>query len=153
MANELILYGYIEGTPHWGDKAMFRVLQRRNRNRIKTLPTRFSDVDGRENAPVITRSFFAVPKIDETFLSQIIHFGGSYRCFSDDYWASWLTTFEQILRGMYWFGVVLHVTGELPSATYEWFPTKSATAAMFDSEQPVTEWEFRGGSRKSLWEN
>jgi hypothetical protein len=119
MANELILYGYIEGAAHYGDKANLRLLQRRNRKRLKALPARYTKVEGWEETPVITRSFFAVPEGDETFLSQIIHFGGSYRCFSDAYWAEWLAAFEQILRSMYWFGAVLHIDGEVPSAIYK----------------------------------
>ena len=115
MSFQRIIYGYMD-SPFCHGKEDFYLFHRRNSRHLESLPVQYKDAEDWQTKPVITRGFFAISNQDETHLSQIIHFGGSYKCYIGDTWekdwSEWLLTFEQILRGMYWYSVTLHVISE-----------------------------------------
>ncbi len=152
MSFELIIYGCIQGAFRYG-KEESRLFQRKNCQRLEALPVQREDAEGWETKPVITRGFFAVSPQDETYLSQIIHFGGSYKCYTtttwQQDWADWQAAFESILQEMYWTSVTLHVESwEEPDRVCEWVATSSAIERMIDEGKPITEWEFQSTTQQ-----
>jgi hypothetical protein len=152
MSFELAIYGCIQGAFRYGEEDS-RLFQRRNCQRLEALPVQREDAEDWETKPIITRDFCTASPQDETYLSQIIHFGGSYKCYTtttwEKDWADWQLAFENILREMYWTSVTLHVESlEEPDCVCEWVATSNAIDRMIDEEKPIMAWEFHSTVRQ-----
>jgi hypothetical protein len=138
MSEESILYGRINGAPgtleNWYD------LYKINKDIIENLPDN-------ENWPPIVKGLFSVPETipSPTFhRAQIIHFGASFKNFNDKDLRDWLSKFEDLLKKMYWWDVILHFDIELYGKyKYIWTATDDAIKKMRTlNPKPVTDWEY-----------
>jgi hypothetical protein len=139
MSHEAILYGHIIGATGRSGTAGYFDLHARNRAVVNRLPPR-------DDWPWLVRGMFAVPagRPQGTFRSQVIHFGASIK---DDpldrgIWDDWLDKFESLLRRLYWWSAVVHLSTDFePDRVFEWLPTDAALTGMCaDPPQPVGEW-------------
>lgn len=139
MSHEAILYGHIVGATVRSETVGYFDLQGRNRAVINRLPRT-------DDWPWLVRGMFALPagRPQGTFRSQVIHFGASIK---DDplnrgIWDDWLDKFESLLRRLYWWSAVVHISTDFePDRVFEWLPTDAAMAGMrADPPQPVGEW-------------
>jgi hypothetical protein len=139
VSHEAILYGHVVGATGRPGTAGYFDLHARNRAALNLLP-RIDDW------PWLVRGMFALPagRPQGTFRSQVIHFGASIK---DDplnrgLWDEWLGKFESLLRRLYWWSAVVHISTDFElDRAFEWLPTDAAMAGMrADPPQPVGEW-------------
>jgi hypothetical protein len=135
---EAILYGRIIGASGAVGEN-YRVLQDRNRAVINRLPRE-------DDWPWLVRGMFALPGgcPEGTYRRQVIHFGASIKDDPQDVgvWDMWLGKFEALLRQLYWWSAIVHLSREFETdRTFEWTPTsESMDALRADPPRPVGEW-------------
>jgi len=138
VGHEAIVYGRIIGAS--GEPGPnYRALQERNRAVIHRLPRE-------DEWPWLVRGMFAVsprPPVG-TYRRQVIHFGASLKDDPDDrgVWDVWVGKLEAVLRELYWWSAVAHLTTEFePERVFEWRPTDAAMGGLYgDPPLPVKEW-------------
>ena len=144
MSHHSIVYGRIIG-PGWKTED-YNKLHRLNQEVIETL----SDND--KQYPWINQSMFNIPNEQGTFRDQVIAIGASYKNLEDD-WQFWLMKFENILKALFWYDVVLHVEFEvLGSFQYEWIINNDFINShwLVSHPKPITDWEFSGTGPRSF---
>ncbi|MBU2707080.1 hypothetical protein KCM76_13880 [Zooshikella marina] len=120
MDRESIVYGCIKDLPSGSEN---EILKRRYHNLrvINSLPKH-------DEWPFLSRDLFAVSGVEPsygTYLTQVIHFGASYRDVEGD-WGQWLQKFEAVLKKMYWVAATVHLETELTGFhTFSWFTNNS----------------------------
>ncbi len=138
MGHEAIVYGRIVGAS-WRVGERFRWPHELNRAALAAVP---EDDDW----PWVVRGIFALPAPypEGVYRRQVIHFGLSIKDKPSDrgIWDVWLRKFEAVLRRLYWWSVVAHLTTDCePQRTFEWVPTEAALGRLSDDPPlPVTEW-------------
>ena len=142
MAYETILYGMIDA----GEIEAAVGLNVHHQRNIDVL----NGLADEDTNPALIRSMFATPGQAACFRSQIIHFGGSFEML-ERHFHLWLEKFENLLRQLYWYSVVLHLDSELLEGNYEyqWLVTERCLDERLLSPDPlpVDEWEFEGPPR------
>ena len=138
MSHEAILYGRIIGATRRPGADYF-ALHERNRATLNRLPRK-------DDWPWLVRGMFALPAghPQGTFRRQVIHFGASIKddpCHRD-IWDEWLGKFESLLRQLYWWSTVVHLSTEFePDRVFEWRPTEAAMVGLYaEPPQPIGEW-------------
>lgn len=131
---ESIVYGRIKDLTTLPNDAERR---RTNRLAMLTLPQA-------EDWACLSRDMFSIPatrKNDESYQSEVIHFGASYAGIEYE-WKNWMKNFEELLKLMYWVSATVHL--ETPyhgTHTFQWH----ANAIAHDPSKPwqnvITEWE------------
>jgi hypothetical protein len=143
MAYETLLYGMIDAGEIDSEVGL-NVHHQRNLDAIAQLPES-------DDQPALIRSMFSVPGPNATFQSQVIHFGGSFEMLERNFHL-WLEKFEEQLKKMYWYSVVLHLDSELLEGDYEyqWCVSEECLEErlFLPDPLPVNEWEFDGPPRK-----
>jgi hypothetical protein len=99
--------------------------------------------------PFLTCQMFKVPferPHDGTYRNQVIHIGASMKWLELD-WPQWVAKFEALLRRMYWFSAVVHLSPEWGGRfDYRWEAERSDVDGFLASPpRPVTHWRFTGG--------
>jgi hypothetical protein len=139
MSHEAILYGRIIGATGRQGTAGYFDMHERNRAALNRLPRK-------DDWPWLVRGMFALPagRPQGTFRRQVIHFGASIK---DDpcnraFWDEWLGKFEVLLRQLYWWSAVVHLSTDFePDRVFEWRPTEAAMAKLYaERPQPTGEW-------------
>ncbi len=140
MSHEAILYGRIIGATGRPGTAGYFDLHERNRAVVNRLPLQ-------DDWPWLVRGMFALPagRPQGTFRRQVIHFGASIK---DDpldrgIWDEWLAKFESLLRRLYWWSAVVHLSTEFvePDRVFEWRPTEAAMDGLHaEQPRPIGEW-------------
>jgi hypothetical protein len=92
---------------------------------------------------LLTKHMFTVPMPQEDGFHghQMIHFAASYNHLGF-YWQTWLNSFENVLRTLYWSEANVHIKiYGLDEHNLYW---KADMSPMFeDSPQPIKEWEIK----------
>lgn len=139
MSHEVIIYGRIIGATRRAGADYF-LLHERNRAVVNRLPRE-------DRHPWLVRGMFALPggRPQGTFRRQVIHLGASIKDHPEDpdLWDEWLIKFESLLRRLYWWSAVVHLTTEFTpkERMYEWRPTQAAMGGLYaEQPQPVGEW-------------
>lgn len=105
MDQESIVYGCIKYFPA-GNEQLYKHHYQHNCNVLKALP-------GSEGWPLISKDMFTLPDVvsmyDET---QVIALGASYRGIEYE-WEQWISSFEALLKKMYWVDATVHLETEL----------------------------------------
>src|SRR4029079_604571 len=116
--------------------ADYFALHERNRAALNRLPRE-------DDSPSLVRGMFALPagRPQGTFRRQVIHFGASIK---DDpgnrgIWDEWLGKFESLLKQLYWWSAVVHLSTDFePDRIFQWRPTEAAMAGLYaDPPLPI----------------
>ncbi len=165
MGMESIIYGIIKG-PHWPHKIQhvdvpdaglnpqqgrYREIDRKLREKVLTNLEVIAVLPEKDEWPFLSRTLFSVKEnhtIQNTYRSQIITFGGSFKGIESD-WEAWLAKFEDLLRKMYWETVYLHLLSEqLGFSHFEYSWQCEDGAYLPNATKPVEKWTFSGGPRR-----
>ena len=104
--NESIVYGLIQDVAPAEEDRRERLMH--NRDVIARLPDHLG-------SPIIARDMFSLPAAESlgfSYMSQVIHFGASYRALEYE-WDAWMNAFETVLRQLYWVNATVHLRTEL----------------------------------------
>jgi hypothetical protein len=147
MGHEAIVYGCVVGAS-WRVGERFRWTHDLNRQALAAVPEA-------DDWPWVVRGMFAppAPYPRGTYRRQVIHFGLSVKDDPDNrgVWGVWLGKFERVLRGLYWWSAVAHLSTDFePPRVFEWAPTEAAMGRLYDDPpRPVTEWS----RSERVWES
>ena len=147
MGSQTVVYGFIEGRQNYLDhinperSALYADW---NKSVILALPST-------DEPPYLVKEMFAISEYNQVSLQygfQIIHFGASYKNLEDE-WPLWLAKFEQLLRQLHWGQAVVRIESDsVGSHEYRWrAQAADRNSSATGLRTPVTEWEFKGGSR------
>lgn len=116
MNQESVVYGCIKDMPIAIDAGEADHHRERNKQVLASLPSV-------EDWPLINREMFSMSD-QITDLAEVrtdvMHFGTSYKGVEYE-WQQWITTFESILKNMYWVSATVHLETELNGQhTFTW---------------------------------
>src|SRR5690349_18278400 len=94
----------------------FRLLQKANLRVLRTLPVR-------DEWPPLTRDMFWSTPLgsSETFIHQVIHFGGSINGLEWGNVPVWIEKVESLLRRLYWIEATAHVWTDFIDGAYQFW--------------------------------
>jgi hypothetical protein len=140
MNDESVVYGYIKNSSAITPEEKF-VSHSANRTALRHLPTL-------DAGSFLSREIFSTPPIihhDDSLQSSVIHFGNTYKGIEYE-WGLWVSKFEELLQGMYWDLVVVHLETEISGVhTFTW---DSGGDMHVPSESPLNircEWQHELG--------
>jgi hypothetical protein len=139
MSHEAILYGRIIGATGRPGTSGYFALQDRNRATLNRLPRK-------DDWPWLVRGMVSLPagRPQGTFRRQVIHFGASMKGDPSNraLWTEWIGKFEVVLRQLYWWSAVVHLSTDFePDRMFDWRPTEAARMGLpTEPPRPVAEW-------------
>ncbi len=116
MERESIVYGCIKNL-NFDSKGEQRQIRRNtNRDVLLALPS-----SGDWN--LLTQEMFSIPADLSScngYLTDVMHFGASYKAIEYE-WEHWISSFEAMLKKMYWGSAIVHLETELSgNHTFTW---------------------------------
>lgn len=144
MSHSCIIYGFIKSPGILNDEVSLRTYKL-NKKIIKSI-----DKFNNEYYYIDNKMFSFLPfkkKIDDKipqYNYNIIHFGASYKDLFYE-WSEWILSFENIIKRLYWYEVILHYQGMPESFTCSWEISDSYLEKLdYELNEPTVEWYFNG---------
>lgn len=132
MSHESIVYGFIGGSG-FVPAPMCEMMRKHN----KRILTRLPEFD---EFPYLTRGMFSCPRQGEdqgTFVTQVIHFGGSVNFLVFNEVPIWIEKFERLLARLYWIEATAHIWPDYIDGCYQyWWHCDGAIIDSYRSGKP-----------------
>ncbi len=116
MDQESIVYGCIQDLAFDPGDTHSRSRRRANREVLLALPDA-------EDWHLLCREMFCIPSemsLAKGYQTEVMHFGASYKAVEYE-WEQWISSFEAVLKKMYWVSAIVHLQTELSgSHVFSW---------------------------------